>query len=543
MLGWRSCVDPPIDDGEREMSKQVTTSKRLIHNTLFNLVTFMSNALVVFFLIPFFLGQLGEVRYGLWVFIGSIFRYRGILNLGLNSAISRHIPVCFAKDDDEGIQRVVNTALFYFSSLSFVLVAVSFLIYYNAGSWLPIDPHLVRVTGLLVLIVGLGAAVSSLLQLGAATLSGLQRYDAIGVVTIVTLTVRTVLVVVLLYRGYGLLMMGCVFGISEIMSRALLCYSIRRLLPNVSLNWRSVDFALLKDMLFYGVNTFLYTIGGLIVLKASALVIGILIGMAEVSQFFVAAAAVILMSQFLQAFTGAIKPAVSDLDARDDQARVKEIGFLTQKYSLLFIIPAGCFLAVMGKEFLTVWAGGKFDDPTTIDSLAPILTILTVGHCVRLAQHSNFLVLVGRGQHRVFGILTALMALLCLLGSILTVKVLGWGLIGIAWSNLLPMVLISGVTLSAYYNLKMKISTWESITHVWWPAALGCLPSIMIITTWKWVSPPDSWLEIFAVVVAAAAATFAFSWIVSLEPIERERLVGVLSRGRLRSGTQSSQAP
>lgn len=282
---------------------------------------------------------------------------------------------------------------------------------------------------------------------------------------------------------------------------------------------------------------------GLILLKASQIIIGMFIGAAEVGHFEIAFAAVFLMTEFLHAFTAAIKPAVSDLDARDDRARVKEIAFVTQKYSLLFIIPAGCFLAVMAKEFLTVWAGKKFDDPATVDLLATILTILTVGHCLRLAQHSNFLVLVGRGQHRVFGILTALMALLCISGSVITVKVLGWGLIGIAWSNFVPMVLISGVTLPIYFNLKMKIPAWQSIARVWWPAVLGCLPSIMIITTWKWLSPPDSWPEILAVVVTAAAATFAFGWIVSLDPIERERLVWVLSRGRSRSGTQTNQAP
>lgn len=525
------------------MGQQVTTSKRLIHNTLFNVVRLMSQALVAFFLMPFYLGQLGDVRWGIWALIGSIFKFRGTLNLGLNSAISRHIPVCFAKDDDEGIQRVVNTALFFFLFLAVVLVAVTLLIHFKLGSWFAIDPDLVWVASLLVLVIGLSSAVSSPLQVNPAVLSGLQRYDVISVVTLAILTVRTVLVVTLLYRGYGLLMMGLVFGLSEILTRLILRFSVRRLLPKAHLNWRSVDFALLKDMLFYGINTFLYMIGGVILLKASDIIIGIFIGASEVGYFAIATAAVILMTQFLYAFTAAIKPAVSDLDARDDRARVKEIAFLTQKYSLLFIIPAGCFLVVMAKEFLTVWVGKKFDDPTTVDLLATILTILTVGHCLRLAQHSNFLVLVGRGQHKIFGVMTAIMALLCVAGSVITVKVLGWGLIGIAWSNFLPMVLISGITLPLYFNWKMKIPAWESITHVWRPAVLGCLPSVLLIAAWKFISPPDSWLEVFAVVVTAAIATFAFSWIVSLERIERERLVSVLSGGRLGPRAQGSQIP
>jgi len=121
------------------------------------------------------------------------------------------------------------------------------------------------------------------------------------------------------------------------------------------------------------------------------------------------------------------------------------------------------------------------------------------------------------------------------------VKVLGWGLIGIAWSSFLPMVLIAGVTLPIYFNLRMKISAWESITQVWRPAVLGCLPGIAVIAAWKFVSPPNSWLEIFAVVATVAMTTFTFSWAVSLEPVERERLVRILSQHRLKPRTQNTQ--
>ncbi len=55
--------------------------------------------------------------------IGSVFRYRMVLGLGLNSAINRRIPMYLAKDDEDGIRRVVSTALFFFSIIALVLVA------------------------------------------------------------------------------------------------------------------------------------------------------------------------------------------------------------------------------------------------------------------------------------------------------------------------------------------------------------------------------------------------------------------------------------
>lgn len=522
------------------MSQQrMTTSKRLVHNTFFNVVTLVSNAVITFFLIRFFLGRLGEDQYGIWVLIGSIFRYRGLLSMGLNSAVNRYIPVYLAKNDVDGIQRVISTSLFSFSLLAIVLMLITLVVYYNIGSWFAIEPEMVSKAAALVLVVGMFFVITMPLQPFTAILSGLQRYDIINLPILITLSLRTILLVVLLLRGYGLITMGLTFGISEVLMRVLHSIFVRKFLAATPLSLAKIDFRLLKEMLAYGINTFLYAMGALIIYKASDVIIGIYLGTAAISQFAVAIAGVLLLSQFIEAFTAAIKPAVSDLDARDDHMRVKGISFLTQKYTLLLIIPGGCFLVAMGREFLWIWVGGKFRDPDVVNTMGIILAILAVGHCLRLAQHSNFLVLVGRGEHKIFGIFTALMALLCVLASVVAVRVFNWGLLGIAWSNFLPMALISGVILPIYFNWKMRISVLESVRNVWQPALLGSFPAVAMIIVWKYLAPPDCWLEIVGVVAAAMALTLISSWFLSLKEVERKRFVYIA----LRKGSSVSDTP
>jgi len=511
--------------------QSVTTPKRLVHNTFFNVAALLSNAVIGFFLIRFFLSRLGEVQYGVWVLIGgSIFRYAPLLSVGFNSSINRYIPLFMAQNDHDGVRRVINTSLLFFIAVGIILVIISLVVCFNVGSWFAIEPQLVRTAGILVLVVGFCSAIAIPLQPSTAILSGLQRYDIINLVMLAVLALRTILVVMLLLRGYGLLTTGVVFGLSEIAIKILHSIFAKRLLPAVSLSLGKIDLQLFKEMLVYGINTFMYAMGAIIIYSASNLIIGIFMGTAQVSQFSIATAGVLLLSQFLQAFTAAIKPAVSDLDTRNDAAAVKEITFLTQKYSLLLIIPGGCFLIAMGREFLDVWVSDRFNDPTVIDSMAVILTILTVGHCLRLAQHSNFLVLVGRGQHKIFGILTALMALFCVLASVLSVKVFHWGLRGIAWSNFVPMALTSMFILPMYFNRKMRISTLENIRNVWRPALLGSLPAVVMICVWKYLAPPNSWLEIVGVVVAATVLILIGGWFVSLKEVEKKRFANIARR-------------
>lgn len=511
------------------MSEQhITTSKRLIHNTIFNVVTLVSSAVITFFLIRFFLAQLGESRYGVWVLIGSIFQYRRLLDMGMNSSIDRYIPVGLAKGDNEAIQRVLSTSLFFFSVVAVVCILLSLVIYLNIGAWFTIASDMVGTAGLLVLIVGSCFALAMPLQLSSALLSGLQRYDILNFAELFVLLLRTVLIVVLLQRGLGLLTMGLVFGISEIAVRLVQFVFARRLLAQASITLKSVDFKLLREMLAYGINTFLYTMGALILFKASDVIIAMYIGTEEVSQFAIAIAGVVLLSQFLRAFTAAIKPAVSDLDARDEHSRVREISFLMQKYSLLMIIPAGCFLVVMGRDFLQVWVGEEFQNPAAVNSMSIILAILTLGHCLRLAQHSNFVVLVGKGEHRLFGLFAMVTALLCVVASVVSIKVFNLGLLAVAWSNCLPVALISGVVLPIYFNRKMKISMRESIVKIWWPALLGSIPTVVMICSWKYLCPPTDWLSIVMVVLSAVLLTCLIAWYISFTQLERNRLVKTL---------------
>lgn len=122
---------------DKHMSEQpVTTSKRLVHNTLFNVVTLMCNAIIGFFLMRFFLGQLGGVRYGIWLLVGGcIFRYAPLLSMGLNSSINRYVPLYLAKNDADGIRRVISTSLFFYSGLAIVAALITAVVYFNIGAW------------------------------------------------------------------------------------------------------------------------------------------------------------------------------------------------------------------------------------------------------------------------------------------------------------------------------------------------------------------------------------------------------------------------
>jgi O-antigen/teichoic acid export membrane protein len=508
------------------VEKPPTYSKRLIHNSLFSISATISTSIIAFFLVPFLVKYLGKEGYGVWVLVGSVFAYAMTLQLGLSSAINRHIPVFLVKQDRLGIDRVVSSSVFFFGCVGLILAVVAIVVSLNLDSWFTIPSNLVGAGKSLVLIVGGLFALSMLVRPFGAVISGFQRYDILGLGLLIPYALRAALVVWALLAGHGLIVVGLIFGLSELATQCVYWFFSRRLLGSLSISARRVDFVLLRQMMAYGTSTFLYVTTTVIVFKGSDIILGVFLTASEVARFALAAAPVLMATELIGASLAAVKPAVRDLDAREDDERVREISFLGQKYSLLVMLPATSFLILMGREFLVLWVGSDFADVGTI------LAILAIGRFFMAAQHSNFLVLVGKGEHRVFGIMAVTMAASAIALGVIFVGVFDWGITGMAVACAAPMVLIYGLIMPIYYNRRMSLSVVELARRVFGPALLGCASAIALIGIWKLASPPTSWLQLVMVIVSVAVVWVPSVWKISLSAVERERFLGAVTGRR-----------
>jgi len=121
---------------------------------------------------------------------------------------------------------------------------------------------------------------------------------------------------------------------------------------------------------------------------------------------------------------------------------------------------------VLGREFLDVWVGAKIQDAGVLQRMSLIMTIMAIAQGFRMAQHSNFVVLVGRGYHKIFGIFTFASAIIFIVSAVICLKVFNMGLIAIAWCNFIPLVLVSGIIFSLYFQRRMPTAVVEKIKRV-----------------------------------------------------------------------------
>lgn len=267
--------------------------------------------------------------------------------------------------------------------------------------------------------------------------------------------------------------------------------------------------------------------GSFLVFKSADLIIASLISTGAVSRFFVAVTPALLMIIFIQSFAQAMKPAVSDLEARKGHNKIVELALISQKYSLIAIIPSVAFLLIMGNAFLTIWVGDQFSEPGTLKELTLALQAVTLGVGIRLTQHTNFIVLAGKGTHSIFGFSALFMIATCICLAIGSIKIFDGGIVGVAWACSLPMIFVSIVVLPIHFSRKMKLSLYLSARLSWFPAAIVSIPPIGLLFIWNEIHTPQTWLEIIAIVITIASTSSVFAWLIALTPAERARFRSV----------------
>ena len=92
------------------------------------------NVLVGVFLSPFILHRLGDTAFGLWILIFSATGYYGLFDLGIRASIIRYVAKYAATDDKDELNRLINSALFSYTAIGVMAMAITAIGGYYVGS-------------------------------------------------------------------------------------------------------------------------------------------------------------------------------------------------------------------------------------------------------------------------------------------------------------------------------------------------------------------------------------------------------------------------
>lgn len=432
--------------------------------------TIVSIAIGVF-MSPFLIHHLGEVGYGVWVLIQSTVSYMYILDLGLRTTVIRFSAEAHAREDHQEVSRVVSAALWIRvwtgSAILVIATTISLLL-----------PHLFRVPAQYefaaqVALVLAGASLASTLcfSVFSAVLSGLGRFDVLGILDLARAIFTSFGLVPIILCGFGIAAMALwQFIVVLVINLAtlLLCF---RVYPELKCRFERPHRAILASLWSLSLYVLIYNGGGQLILYTDNLVAGAFVAAAAVSYYAVAGKMMEYVRLIAISILQYIMPLASSFSARNQHERLQQLHLRGSQAVLLVTYPILITLFLRGDTLLRLWIGAKFAAET-----AEILRVLTVALMLMLGNANINGMTLALDRQRTLALVTIGEGLANLVISIVLVHRMG--IIGVAVGTLIPTAVTSLLFWPHYLCRLLRISTVKYILHGWLRPVAAMIPFV-----------------------------------------------------------------
>jgi O-antigen/teichoic acid export membrane protein len=397
---------------------------------------------------PLLIHGLGHFGYGMWVLVGSLVDYYGLLDVGIRTTLQRFVARLKGHEDRDSLNETLVTGLLLTSAIAaaIFILTIGFAAAIPAHRWFDVDDSAVPVFRRLVLYLGFAVGVTLPARLLGAYLCGLQRFDLYNIAAVATVLVRAGGMLLALAVGMGSPGLGIATLASSVFLFLLNWRFVISADPNVRFHWRDARLSRTYELLCFSVWLFLTTTGDYLRSYTSALVISRFLGIALVTPYNVATKIPECLRLIVLGATGPFLPAMSELDAERRHTDLQDM-FLTSTRLTALLVSVVTWLVVLNmSELLFFWLGDGFADSRQLSF------ILLAGFVVALAQAPSSAVLVARGAHRPLALWTIVEGIANVGLSIHWGQ--QYGLLGVAFGTMVPMAFMK-LSIQPWYVLRI----------------------------------------------------------------------------------------
>lgn len=341
----------------------LSDDKRLFFkNLLSSYLPYLTQFAVTFVVTPLLVNRLGHERYAVYVLLFTVIGYFTLSNIGLPQTLVRDLIQARQNQDDDLINRLINSMLFYYLVIIGIVIGGVILLFYwdpwQIGRLLVKQPEFVSTFSLGMLLVSLSFAVSFLSELFQAVINAqnlihvnqrVRLFQVVGggVATYAALMLRpTVETIIVANVIVNALAMAAYY----FFSRQVLSYRI---------DLRKRDWALFRSMLPSSFWYFLSGVSVILIFQADSILISSILGLTALSFYALMYRFSDIARQLLGTISNVLFPKVA---AMFMERRYADIARLHNRM-LLGMTALSCLggvaLYTAGYDFFRWWVGAE----------------------------------------------------------------------------------------------------------------------------------------------------------------------------------------
>jgi O-antigen/teichoic acid export membrane protein len=494
---------------------------------------FFINAGSAFLLTRYLTSQLGDETYGVWVLIGALAGYLGMLDFGMRGAVGRFIALHRGRADREQILSTLNTALFVLAGVGVVaaiLVALFALKLHWFHRIFPVSAAELDHTRLALLIVGIQLGVVFPMCAFEGILWGHDRIDLHNIVDGAATILRAVGAAIVVGAGLGLVGLAWIslaIGLGIGISKAILCWKFAQ--PLV-ISRRYVHKSNLREISNFGFWNFLLSIGPIGRRQLTPFAISASLGTAPVAWFSFASQLIGYGQQLLIMTVNVLTPSLTKLVAERNLEKQRELMIRTGRICAAYAIYISAVVACGSHSLFSLWLRHN----NAYAWLWTVAAVLVCGEWLPMSVHPYNLAVVAMAKQRPVawrGIVElvvglglavacgwAMLTYPCHLAAAALANqfpmawrgiaesglglgltaIFGWklALIGMAIGLSIAATWFRGVFMLYYGQTILAISPWTYLRSAVVPLMIRGVPTVSVLvlmTIWR---PASSWFEL-----------------------------------------------
>jgi O-antigen/teichoic acid export membrane protein len=436
-------------------------------------ITIAVELILGFVMLPFNTRYLGADDYGLWMLAASVVAYFPVLDLGYAGAMDRFVAHYRATRNVQAINEIASTLFFIFAFTGAIAFAIICVLALNIGSLFSLNDHQAYEGQWVMLLVGLQFTLGLPFAAFGGVVNGFQRTYLNGIVgTVVAIAVAIVNIIVLTAGG-TLLQLVAATTATRLLGYIAYRANGYRVFPLLRIRYSLFNVQRLRELTGFSVYVLIQTLGNKVNYATDPMVIAAFLSTAPVAIWTVAQRLADMVLRITNQLNEVLFPVVVDCDSRQHDDRMREVLVQGTKISLALAVPVSGTLALLAKPMVLAWVGQQFAE-------APMLVqILVAVVLVRVGTNTAATVLKGGGHIRLLAWSNTAAAGANIVLSVILLQL--YGLPGVAWATLIPIVIRAGMVLLPVACQRCGISVQAFIAQaVWptlWPAviALGAL--------------------------------------------------------------------
>lgn len=465
-------------------------------NIFSNWVALLINIITSFFLAPFVVNSLGDTYYGIWAVLMQFTGYLYLMDFGVRESVIRNTSKLNARNQSRRLHRVLSVAVLIYFAMSVTCMLLVGILTWVFPYVIEVPSHTIADARAVVLLSGAAIAITFLFNGFSGVLMGLQRYYVHNVINVVGTLARAGAIVLVLGAGHKIIGLALLHSIHALIVGLLVTVFAIKALKQGKLGIAFVwvggrAFVKLAGRLFnYSFFVFINNIGQKLVFATDALIIGIFMPVAAVTQYAIAGNLINYLKNLVAVTAEVLSPLTSHYHASGENARVAAVMVQGSRLSLFVALPVVTTYLVVGHEFIGLWMGERY-----AQSAGEVLFVLAIAQAVAIPSHTISSVLYGLSQHRTLAY-ARLVEAACNIGlSIVLVQ--RYGVIGVAFGTMIPHLAMSLLYLPWYAARKVNIPLQRYLILGWLPPILNLIPFTLLMALWFRLSVPEGLLEFF----------------------------------------------